>query len=280
MARREPTIVGFTLIVSVLGAVGGARAEAQALSRDLLDRYCVTCHNERLQTANLRLDQIDLHRVGDHAEALEKVVRKLRAGQMPPEGRPRPDQGAIETFVTALEAALDREADGQLTPGRVASRRMNRVEYVNAIEDLLDLRFDGAELLPSDMAGFGFDNNADVLAMTPSLMARYIAAATKISRIAVGSLDNRADGRLYTLGFEQQDDRMHEDMPFGTHGGLAARHVFPARRGVPVHDPNEADVWRHGRYDHRYWGQPQHRAPDRSCARETVGHWRAAVGRQ
>ena len=229
MARRglTPTLVELTLIVSVLGAVGAARADAQALSRDLLDRYCVTCHNDRLKTANLLLDHVDLGQVGAHAEALEKVVRKLRAGQMPPEGRPQPDAAAVEAFVTALEVALDAEAAGRIAPGRVASRRLNRVEYVHAIEDLLDLRVDGAELLPGDMAGFGFDNNADVLAMTPSLMARYIAAATTISRIAVGSLDNRADGRLYTLGFEQQDDRMHEDMPFGTHGGLAARHVFP-----------------------------------------------------
>ena len=218
-----------TIIGCALALVAGAAAEsaAQAPSRALLDRYCVTCHNERLQTANLMLDQVDLEQAGDHAEQLEKVVRKLRAGQMPPEGRPRPAGDEIETFVAALETALDDAAAGQLAPGRVASRRLNRVEYVNAIEDLLDLRVDGAELLPSDMAGFGFDNNAEVLAMTPSLMARYISAATKISRMAVGSPDNRPDGRLYTLGFERQDERMHEDMPFGTHGGLSARHVFP-----------------------------------------------------
>ena len=224
MLLKTASVIGCAL---ALAAVTVSEAAAQAPSRTLLDRYCVTCHNERLQTANLTLDAVDLARIGDHAEALEKVVRKLRAGQMPPEGRPRPAREEVETFVAALEAALDREAAGQLTPGRVASRRMNRVEYVNAIEDLLDLRVDGAELLPSDMAGFGFDNNADVLAMTPSLMARYIAAATKISRVAVGSLDNRPDGRVYSLGFEMQDARMHEDMPFGTHGGLAARHVFP-----------------------------------------------------
>ena len=208
-------------------ALAGSEATAQAPSRALLDRYCVTCHNERLKTANLMLDQVDLDRVGDHAEALEKVVRKLRAGQMPPDGRPRPARADVETFVAALEAALDSEAAGQLAPGRVASRRLNRVEYVNAIEDLLDLRVDGAELLPGDMAGFGFDNNAEVLAMTPSLMTRYIGAATKISRVAVGSPDNHPDGRLYSLGFERQDARMHEDMPFGTHGGLSAQHVFP-----------------------------------------------------
>ena len=224
MLQRTAGVIGCAL---ALAAATVPDAAAQAPSRALLDRYCVTCHNERLQTANLMLDRVDLAEVGEHAEALEKVVRKLRAGQMPPEGRPRPGPDAVDTFVAALEAALDREAAGRLAPGRVASRRLNRVEYVNAVEDLLGLRVDGAELLPSDMAGFGFDNNAEVLAMTPSLMARYITAATTISRLAVGSPDNRPDGRVYSLGFEVQDARMHEDMPFGTHGGLAARHVFP-----------------------------------------------------
>ena len=208
-------------------AQSAASAPSDAPSRALLDRYCVTCHNERLRTADLLLDRVDLDRVGAHAETLEKVVRKLRAGQMPPAGRPRPERDAVETFTTALESALDRAAATDPDPGRVASRRMNRLEYVNAIRDLLDLEVNGAELLPSDMAGLGFDNNADVLSMTPALMARYTAAATKISRAAVGGPDNRPIRQVYALGFETQEARMSEDMPFGTHGGLAARHVFP-----------------------------------------------------
>ena len=146
---------------------------------------------------------------------------------MPPAGRPRPDHATVETFTAALESALDRFAASDPNPGHVASRRMNRVEYVNAIQDLLVLEVNGAELLPSDMAGLGFDNNADVLSMTPALMARYTAAATKISRAAVGGPDNRPIRQVYSLGFETQDARMGEDMPFGTHGGLSARHVFP-----------------------------------------------------
>ena len=220
-------MVGLIVTATAVVWSGAVLGAAEAPSRALLDRYCVSCHNERLQTANLMLDQVDLGQVGNHAEVLEKVVRKLRAGQMPPDGRPRPDAATVDAFATALETALDDEAAGRLAPGRVASRRLNRVEYVHAIQDLLDLAVDGTELLPSDMAGFGFDNNADVLAMTPALMARYIAAATKISRVAVGSPDNRPDGSVYSLGFEDQDARMHEDMPFGTHGGLAARHIFP-----------------------------------------------------
>ena len=227
--RRIPVSLTLALALALVAVPRAARAQAPAgePSRALLDRYCVTCHNDRLQTAGLALDAVDVERVAEHAPVLEKVVRKLRSGQMPPEGRPRPDAAAVDTFLTALEAALDRESAATPDPGRVASRRLNRVEYVNAIKDLLDLEVDGAELLPSDMAGFGFDNNADVLAMTPSLMTRYIAAATKVSRAAIGSPDNRPMMQVYDVGFEERDVRVNEDMPFSTLGGLSQRHMFP-----------------------------------------------------
>ena len=164
---------------------------------------------------------------GTHGPVLEKVVRKLRGGTMPPEGRPRPDKAAMNAFITSIETSLDRAAASRPNPGRVASRRLNRAEYVNAIRDLVGLEVNGAELLPSDMAGFGFDNNADVLSITPSLMSRYIAAATKISRLAVASPDNRPLMQVYKVGFEDRSARSSEDMPFGTRGGLAVRHHFP-----------------------------------------------------
>ena len=248
MSRMRSSTIGIIALVlacgsqypaSAQGGPGGSQATgepsarpvaattAAAPSRALLDRYCVTCHNDRLQTAGLTLDNVDIAQVGAHTEVLEKVVRKLRAGQMPPAGRPRPDAASVDAFATALETALDRESAVEPDPGRVASRRMNRVEYVNAIEDLLALQVNGAELLPSDMAGFGFDNNADVLSMTPSLMTRYIAAATKVSRAAIGSLDNRPMMQVYTVGFEERDVRVSEDMPFSTVGGLSQRHMFP-----------------------------------------------------
>ena len=203
------------------------RASAEGPTRALLDRYCVTCHNKRLKTAGLMLDAVDVNDAAAHGEVLEKVVRKLRSGQMPPEGRPRPDAATIDAYATALETALDAAAMTAPNPGRVASRRLNRLEYVNAIEDLLALEIDGETLLPSDMAGFGFDNNADVLSITPSLMARYITAATKISRAAVGSPENQPVMQVYKVGFERRDIRSGEDMPFATHGGLAVRHHFP-----------------------------------------------------
>ena len=205
----------------------GTQPDTVAPSRELLDRYCVTCHNERLQTAGLMLDRVDLAQVAENAKVLEQVVHKLRSGQMPPEGRPRPDEAVIDAVATSLESALDRAAVDRPDPGRVASRRLNRLEYVNAIKDLIGLEVNGEELLPSDMAGFGFDNNADVLSITPALMARYITAATKISRAAVGSPDNRPVRQVYQVGFERRDARAGEEMPFATHGGLAVRHHFP-----------------------------------------------------
>jgi mono/diheme cytochrome c family protein len=230
MSDRTLAAIGLGLAVTVGAPVATVHLSAQAAeppSRALLDRYCVTCHNQRLQTAGLTLDELDLEQVGANAPVLEKVVHKLRSGQMPPEGRPRPDGATIDAFATALETALDRAAAAAPNPGRVASRRLNRLEYVNAVEDLLAVEIDGDELLPSDMAGFGFDNNADVLSFTPSLMERYIAAATKISRAAVGSPDIRPVTQVYPVGFERRDVRLNEEMPFSTHGGVAVRHSFP-----------------------------------------------------
>jgi mono/diheme cytochrome c family protein len=225
-AAASPTAYGRTAVGVAQTRTGSVAATAP--SRALFDQYCVSCHNERLKTGGLALDKIDLTQVSANEETLEKVIRKLRSGQMPPEGRPRPDQAATNDFVTALETAIDRMAAASPNPGRVASHRLNRAEYVNAIEDLIALRVNGAELLPSDMAGFGFDNNADVLSITPGLMARYMAAATKISRVALASPDNRPITQMYKVEFgTRQDARMGEDMPFGTHGGLALRHTFP-----------------------------------------------------
>ena len=215
------------IVAMTVAAAAHAAAQTEAPSRALLDRYCVTCHNERLQTAGVMFDRVDVDRADLHRELFEKVARKLRSGQMPPPGRPRPEPAAIDAFVTALEAELDRVGAAAPDPGRVASHRLNRTEYVNAVRDLLDLEIDGEALLPSDMAGFGFDNNADVLAMTPALMDRYITAATKVSRLAVGTLENRPAIRTYRLpNAARQEARMGEDLPFATHGGLAARHAF------------------------------------------------------
>jgi hypothetical protein len=218
--------------VSVVFVLGPPSAHAQEaptpVDRALLDRYCVTCHNSRLRTGGLSLDDVDVTQVAAHADILEKVVRKLRAGQMPPPRRPRPEPAVTEAFVASLETALDSAAAANPNPGRVAVHRMNRLEYLNVINDLLGLEIDPS-MLPVDDPGIGFDNNADVLSVTPALMARYLSAATKISRIALGNPQAiRPSVSVYrTAEFGFQDDRAGEDMPFGTHGGLGVRHVFP-----------------------------------------------------
>jgi hypothetical protein len=199
-----------------------------APDRSLLDRYCVSCHNSKLKTAGLALDAVNLAQPDAHAEILEKVVRKLRTGQMPPAGRPRPDGQMAVTFVSALESSLDAVAKRLPDPGRLPIHRLNRTEYVNAIRDFLDLEIDGASMLPSDTPGLGFDNNADVLSVTPGLMARYLTAATKISRLAVGDTSIRPIAQVYRVAeFARQDSRMSDDLPFSTRGGLAVRHTFP-----------------------------------------------------
>ena len=196
--------------------------------RALLDRYCVTCHNERLKTAGLMLDTLDISEVDANAEVLEKVVRKLGTGQMPPPGRPRPDDVTRDTFVASLATALDHAAAADPNPGRPTAHRLNRIEYVNAIRDLLGLEIDGRALLPADDSSYGFDNNADVLSMSPALLARYMSAATKISRLAVADPAILPEVRVYRVSrFLLQEGRMSEELPFGTRGGVAIRHTFP-----------------------------------------------------
>jgi hypothetical protein len=202
---------------------------APAMSpRDVLDRYCVTCHNERTETAGLALDTIDPANVDDHAEVWEKVVRKLRTGLMPPFPRQRPDADTYASLVSYFETALDSASAADPNPGRPAVHRLNRAEYTNAIRDMLALEIDGRALLPPDESGYGFDNIGDVLSMSPGLLERYLLAAAKISRRAVGDPTLRPTTSIYkTSPLLSQGDRASEDLPFGSRGGLAARHYFP-----------------------------------------------------
>ena len=196
--------------------------------RAVLDRYCVTCHNERLLTAGLALDTVDPERVGDNAEVWEKVVRKLRTGMMPPSPRRRPDAATYASTVSYFETALDRAAAADPNPGRSAVHRLNRAEYTNAVRDLLALEVDGRALLPPDGSSYGFDNIGDVLSVSPGLLERYLLAAAKISRRAVGDPTLRPATAIYkTSPLLAQNGRVSEDLPFGSRGGLAARHHFP-----------------------------------------------------
>ena len=193
-----------------------------------LTRYCFACHNERLKTADLALNQAGAADPVRDAEIWEKVIRKLRGRTMPPAGAPRPEDSFYETFASYLEKALDGAAEAHPNPGRSAtSHRLNRAEYANAVRDLLGLEIDAAKLLPSDDSG-SFDNLGDLLSVSPGLMEKYLVAAGKISRLAVGDPSIPADVETYTVSpFLVQGNRMSEDLPFGTRGGLAVWHHFP-----------------------------------------------------
>jgi len=168
------------------GDVPAPGSRDAAAARVVIDRYCVGCHNDRLKTANLVLERADLDHIAAGAETWEKVLRKVKTGAMPPMNAAHPDRAAADLFTSWLQDSLDRAAGEHPNPGRPAIHRLNRAEYANAIQDLLGLDIDSRALLPTDDAGYGFDNIADVLSVSPGLFERYMSAARKISRLAVG----------------------------------------------------------------------------------------------
>ena len=188
----------------------------------------MSCHNDRLRTGGLALDTLDTADVAAGAAVWEEVIRKIRMGAMPPPGRPRPDRAAFDGFVAQLEAALDRAAAANPNPGRSAAfHRLSREQYRNAVRDLLALEVDAAELLPADAPGYAFDNMAGVLTVSPVLMERYLSAARKVSRLAVG-LPQQPVVETYDVPLNLvQDDRRGEDFPLGSRGGAAFTHNFP-----------------------------------------------------
>ena len=238
MANRTIAVMGVVVALVVAGGrLGGTTLTAQtsapassgASHQAVIDRYCVTCHNERLKTAGLMLDVAEIEHASQNPAVWEKVVRKLRTGLMPPDGRPRPDAATYTSMVSYLETALDQASVAAPDPGWPAEvHRLNRAEYTNAIRDLLGLEVDGRALLPADDSGYGFDNIGDVLTTSPGLMSRYMSAAAKISRRSVGDPTLPPAMTMYkTSPLLLQEGRMSEDLPFGSRGGLAARHHFP-----------------------------------------------------
>jgi Protein of unknown function (DUF1592)/Protein of unknown function (DUF1588)/Protein of unknown function (DUF1585)/Protein of unknown function (DUF1587)/Protein of unknown function (DUF1595)/Planctomycete cytochrome C len=194
----------------------------------VVTRYCVGCHNERVRNGNLAFDSVRWDDASASAPVWEKIIQKLRTAEMPPPGRPRPDKATYGAFRASLEAALDAEAMRHPNPGRPAIHRLNRAEYANAIRDLLDFPVDGRSLLPLDETAFGFDNNADVLTVSPGLLERYMSAARRISRLAIGDRALRPVAETYSVSeLIAQDERSSEDLPFGTRGGVAVSHYFP-----------------------------------------------------
>jgi hypothetical protein len=210
------------------GTLHAATPEDANPYRALLDHYCVGCHNVKSQTGGLTLEGADLTNVSAHAAIWEKVIRKLRTNAMPPPGLPRPNPSDQQAFLTWLETSIDRAAATEPNPGRTITHRLNRTEYANAVRDLIGIEIDGAAFLPPDDSGFGFDNIGDVLSVSPMLTERYLAAARKISRAAVGDPAIRPATESFVIDkYMKQDDRVDEDVPFGSRGGLAVHTYFP-----------------------------------------------------
>ncbi len=218
-----------TLWLSALLASSATVLSAQtaATERAVLDKYCVTCHNSKLRTGGLSLQDMDTANVPAGAETWEKVIRKLRVGAMPPQGMPQPDQVTRNGLATYLENALDRAYEASPSPGRAVMHRLNRAEYGNAIRDLLSLNVDAESLLPPDDESSGFDNIADVLKVSPSLMERYLSASWNISREAVGDSRISPVTATYRARPDLSQDQHIDGLPLGTRGGILAEHTFP-----------------------------------------------------
>ena len=235
--RLSVLFVGVCVAALICGARTSARQTrpaptpaASATPRAVLDKYCVTCHNQKLHTAGLELDSLDVTQPGANAEVWEKVIAKLRAGSMPPPGNPRPDPASYRAVASSLEHEIDRAWDARPNPGRIgAVHRLNRAEYNNAIRDLLALDLDVTPLLPGDETADGsFDNFADSLSISTAHLERYMSVARQVTRLATGLPPSSPTIETFEIPLHViQDDRQSEDLPFGSRGGLAIRHDFP-----------------------------------------------------
>jgi len=219
----------FTLAFFVVSA-NGQQTSAAELFQSTLNQYCTVCHNDQLRTGELSLQNLDFSRIGDHAEIPEKVLAQLRTRRMPPVDMPRPDEETYQVMVNWLESGIDQYAAANLNPGRTeAFHRLNRAEYANAVRDLLAIDVDVETLLPADnIDQNGLDNMADVLTVSPALMERYLSAARKTARLAVGESPLGPLTETYEVNILlNQNDRIGDDLPFGSRGGIGIRHYFP-----------------------------------------------------
>jgi len=217
------------LLTALIAGLFAVSAQAASPQRALLDRYCVTCHTEKAKERGavpIALDHSDVSNPGTDPELWEKVIRKMRAGLMPPPGISRPDNASTANFVSSLEAQLDRAAEANPNAGKPLVHRLNRTEYANAIRDLLALEIDAASLLPPDDSAYGFDNISDALGFSPLLQERYVGAAMKIGALAVGDSRVSPSSETYRRIAAGNDRRNQCPTQFSV--------------GRPVHVPGEA----------------------------------------
>ena len=221
------TVRAVSSLQTTAATTSGSIEPGSIAPRSVINQYCLGCHNERTKAGGLTLDAVDLDQPDNNTEVLEKIVRKLRGGLMPPAGRPRPERATYDALITRLETELDEAAARHPDVGRTqALHRLNRVEYRNAVHDLLDIDVNVASLLPADDASFGFDNMAGALRVNPSLLERYLTAAQKISRAAVGAPLPAPAVDEFSISDATNQDAQADDMPFGTRGGKRLHYHF------------------------------------------------------
>jgi hypothetical protein len=218
-------------LAAMTAAIPCVFAQTPTAARALTDRYCATCHSQKAKTGDVVLQGVDFNNPAANAALLEKVARKVRTGEMPPAGMPRPDSASASALVTFIQDALDRNAALHPEPGRSVIHRLNRAEYSNAIRDLLALDTKPGELLPVDDSGYGFDNIGDVLSFSPALLERYMSAARRVSRMAIGDLTIKPGDEEFsarTLGMRTgRNERVSDDLPFDSRGGMSFAYYFP-----------------------------------------------------
>src|SRR5687767_12675853 len=216
-------------IAAALSSLQTAASQTQPAPRAVLDKYCVTCHNQSLRTAGLALDSLDLTKPNANSDVWERVIAKLRAGSMPPPGSSRPDAATYHAMAVWLETEIDRAWAANPNPGRInAVHRLNRTEYNNAIRDLFALDADVKSFLPGDETADGsFDNFADVLTISTARLERYLSVARQVTRLATGRPPIPGLATFEIPHHVVQDDQQNEDLPFGSRGGIAIRYNFP-----------------------------------------------------
>ena len=226
-ATPAPAAVGAGSARPAVQQTPAPTAAAVDPQQAFVNQYCVVCHNQRLKTGGLVLESLDITQVGPQAETWEKVVRKIKTGLMPPAGARRPERGVLDGFAAELEHRLDRAVAPNANLSTPALHRLNRTEYANAIRDLLDLDIDVVTLLPGDGSSEGFDNLAEALSVSPSLIQGYVSAAMKISRLAVGDRTAVAQQLTFAAPPDLSQDVHIEGLPLGTRGGMLVKHTFP-----------------------------------------------------
>jgi len=241
--------------------------------KQLMQMYCVGCHSGPTPFAGLNLEPLDPAKLNEHGEIWEKMIRKLRDRQMPPPGMPRPDDATYQAFFNFIENGRDQLAELKPNPGRTTVRRLNRTEYGNTVRDLVGLDIDVGELLPGDDIGYGFDNIGDVLSVSPVLLERYLATASKVARTAIGDVNMPVNYQTYSVHHGIiQTDRASEALPVGSRGGTAVRHRFPLDGEYEI----SVNIQRSQRDD--YLGMGRERTLDLRLDDERLGLYTIAAG--